>query len=276
MAGSNIHTLEWLNKNSQRAYPLKEDTSRQDVLTGTYRLVDDFLVDLVFVVDVGKDKRFFLKFLSILGTVITGQIYDEDDAPAATFTIDSTAHTRYKQYALSGTGAYEGSLGKLVVGELGNLLAAPQGSFEFDLVGAEFEPAIIVPDIRGVASISKKPETEGEVFAQLVGNVLLGAGFNTRVRLDEDANCIRIDAIEGAGLGPICDCPTEQVPGPCIVTINGIPPDASSNFNIRGVGCIVVTPIENGISIKNECVENCCDCEEIDDLEARVAALESP
>lgn len=269
-----VVALEWLNKNSQRAYPLKEDTSRKDVVSGTYTLVDDFLVDLVFVVDVNKDKRFYLRYLSILGSVVTGQIYDEDDTLAATFTVDSTTHTTYKQYSLSGAGTYEGALGKIVVGELSNLFANPQGNFEFDLAGAELEPAIVVPDIRGVASLSKKPESEGEEFAKLVGNVLIGAGFNTRVRLDKDNNCIRIDAIEGAGLGPLCDCPSDQELGPCIQTINGIPPDESFNFNVRGTGCIVITPIENGIAISNECVENCCDCEEIDDLEARVAALE--
>lgn len=274
MSSSHVRTLEWLNNNSQRAYPLKEDTSRLDSITQSYRLVDDFIVDLIFVIGVNKDKRFFLRYLSVIGTIATGQIYDEDGNPAATFTVDTDLHARYQHYVLAGAGKYTGSRGKIVIGEVQNLLSSPNGLFEFGLADTEFEPTTILPDIRGVSSISKQPEAVGDEFPQLVDHVLIGAGFNTRVRLDQATNSIRVDAIEGEGLGPICDCPTDQVLGPCISTINGIGPDPSFNFNIRGVGCIEITPIESGISIANTCVTNCCDCAEIDALEARVKVLE--
>jgi hypothetical protein len=272
--GSYIDSLEWLNKNSLRAYPLKEDTSRFDI-TGTYPLVDDFFVDMVWVISTNKERRFFLKFLSILGSVVTGTIYDESDIPAATFAVDSATHTRYKKYDLTGIGEYEGSKGKLVIGETDRLIANPQGSFEFDLLGAEFEPATIIPDIRSVSSLSKLGDP-GEVFPRLTEHVLIGGGFNTRVRIDEETNLIRIDAIDGVGLGPICDCPDDFGLPECIAFINGIPGDEGFNFNIRGVGCISVTPEANGIAIENTCVDPCCDCEEIEDLEARVTALENP
>jgi len=272
--GSYIDSLEWLNKNSLRAYPLKEDTSRLDV-TGTYLLADDFIVDLVWVIGTHKERRFFLKLLSIFGSVITGTLYDESGLPAATFAVDALTHTRYKKYTITGIGEYEGSKGKLVVGETEKLLSNPQGAFEFDLSGSELEPSTVIPDIRGVSSLSKLGDA-GEVFPRLTEHVLIGAGYNTRVRIEEALNLIRVDAIDSVGLGPICDCPDDFGLPECIAFINGISPDAGFNFNIRGVGCISVTPESNGIKIENTCVDPCCDCDEIADLEARVIALENP
>jgi len=269
-----IRNVEWLNKNSQRSYPVKEGATQYD-LSGSYRLVSSFIVDMVWAVDVHKDRRFFLRYLSVLPDVISGQLYDETNQPAATFSIDVSAHTTYDFYELVGVKTYKNCAGKLVVGELAPLLASSIGLFEFDLAGTEFEARTVLPHIRGVTSISKKPIGE-TTFALLQNHILFKDGFNTHVIIDADTGTIRIDAIEGAGLGLICDCPDEDAEPPCIAFINGIPGDASRNFNIRGIGCIEITGIENGIEISNTCVTNCCDCEDIDALEARVAALEGP
>ena len=70
--------LEWLNANAERAFPFKEDGSRQDV-NALIRLPNSLIVDLVFVVPAGADYRYWLKSLMYSGTHLSLVLADEAD-----------------------------------------------------------------------------------------------------------------------------------------------------------------------------------------------------
>lgn len=279
MARTNI---EWLNLNANRNYPIKEDASRLD-LTGSYELPVDFIVDAVFVININNSRRFFIKKLSIYSDVVNAQIYDETDKLCFTFTVIKTGFTTNQLVPIQGFNDDATAEGKIVIGSLDTILDGPQGIFEFDIFGTEFEPTTVIPNIRGVFTLSKYDALA--TFPLLQNHVKLEEGNNIQLTVIPETNTIRIDAIEGAGLGAVCDCEEDDPVASAqpVAFINGIGGDSDFNFNLRGIGCISITPIENGLKIENTCVENCCGCSDLetlqalaDSLDARVDALENP
>ena len=83
---------------------------------------------------------------------------------------------------------------------------------------------------------------------------------------------ITFNAIDGAGLSDDCVCEDDSV-GPCIRTINGIPPTTAGNFNVVGDTCLEVQGITNGIKLVDKCSEPCCDCAELEALTLEVNTL---
>jgi hypothetical protein len=255
--------LEWLNINGQRSYPIKEDCSQLDV-TGNFKLPNELLVDAVLAVDANVIERVYIYKVVILPDLITITLAQQDGITIGAAT--AVNHTPNAWYLIQGYGDYKYMQGKLVLGDIPNAV----GTYEFSLETAELEPTVIIPNIRGVTSLG----IHSNNALPLTGHVKLEEGFNIRLSYDYARNAIRIDAIEGAGLGTSCVCPEENIPpGDPIKFINGIGADDGYNFNVQGVGCISVTAIENGIKIENTCEEVCCDCEDMADLQDALDAL---
>ena len=146
--------LEWLNANSQRAFPFKEDVSRQDV-NGLAVIPNSLLVDLVFVLPAGTSYRYYLKTLMYSGAHLTLVLADETGATIATLTVDLTTHTTNKAYTLQGEGNFSGAVGRLCLGNTSSLDAQlPRGVYNFALTTAEFELRTVRPDLRAVYSLA--------------------------------------------------------------------------------------------------------------------------
>lgn len=259
--------IEWLNSNSQRNYPLKENVSRIDN-TGNFTIPNELFLDAVFVTNINND--FFVKKIMFFDSIIVINIHDKNDEFVSTTSVNVSTHTENDSYIIQGQGVYSNLQGKFVLGNLVNVSAMALGSYEFTIETAKLEDTVVIPSIRGVDSITNED-------VSLVGDVEIKEGFNVRIRVDEAENCIFIDAIDGEGLGPFCPCEEDTFVGDPIFTINGIPPDGSNNFNIRGIDCIEVQGVQGGIEIENTCQEVCCDCDIGDDLDAlqeQIAALE--
>lgn len=257
---STVHNLEWLNLNSERNYPLAENASRLDTI-GAFTLPNSLIVDAVLVAPL--DTEFYIHSAAFLDSLIVLAIYDQADVPAATVTITVATHQTYTAYPVVGVGQYTALQGKLVIGNLAELDVI--GNYTFALAATRFEATCVLPNLRGVTSLAIAGQAP-----PLVGDVQLVAGYNCQLRLDTATNTIYIDAIEGSGLGPICNCTVTANNLP-IKTVNGILPTNDGNFDIRGVGCINVTPINNGIQIVNTCESICCDCADIEALELLLA-----
>ena len=78
--------LEWLNHNSQRAYPLAEDATKVDVTTD-FTLPDDFIVGLYIPVQGTMNvdpSLFFLRSLAIFSTGYNLSIAYHNPAAAPT------------------------------------------------------------------------------------------------------------------------------------------------------------------------------------------------
>lgn len=260
--------LEWLNLNSQRAYPVTMDSSQQDV-TGSFQLPTDFLVTLRLPISAGLNivpGNFFIKSVANYATgfgIVVGYNGTGGPVAVASALIARAAFTPYSQYALGGVGDFAGCNGYIVLGKLDSIDQQPAGLFNFDINGARLEPDCIVPTVSGLNGLIIVNGTD--VSNLITGNVRLTAGANFRITpiitSGQDPQLV-FDAIEGVGLTETCVCEGDTTAVP-IATINGEAGTANGNFVVLGDNCLQVIPITNGIQIKDVCSQPCCGCQEL-------------
>jgi hypothetical protein len=267
-----LHT-EWLNQNSYRAYPIKEDATRYAVDADGNQLEDvqipnTLFVDLVLTVG-GEPLRYYISKVAYIGQFLSFEIMDNSDVQVVTAAIALSSHVPFKSYPLVGTGDYEDARGAVVIGDTSRLPQQfPEGSFAFSLATAELEPGIVRPDLRGVRSL--QGDYNGSLTARLFGHVRLVAGDNIRLTMLPDLNAIRIDAIDAAGFEEECEC-VDDFKLPCITSINGI---AVEDVRIIGDKCIEVVPSGNELMLTDRCSQPCCGCIELEFLTKNMDLLE--
>lgn len=272
----NFWNVEWLNQNSQRSYPLSDEATKQDI-SGTITIPDSFLVGMYFPVHAGVDvdpEKFFLRWLLIDPSGFTIIIAYDDGTSSppsvAAATINRAIHTENRSYAMTGSGDFDDSVGKVVIGTFEEIDQLPAGRFEFSPAGGQLDTDVIKPMIRGISSITLVNGPDRSV--PLTGDIDLVAGDNMRLSpiiVEGEDPQIVFDAIEGEGLTEECECEEEAV-APPIRTINGIPPAVNSNFTLLADTCVEITPISNGLRIRDRCSEPCCGCEQLDPINAQL------
>ena len=261
--------LEWLNHNSQRAYPLAEDATQTDN-TGSFEIPDSFVVALYFPVHAGlnvEPDQFYISSISVFASGYNVAISYNDGTASpplvAAANIAKSTHTENTSYALAGSGSFDDSVGKLVLGNTDDMDAAGAGQYLFNYAAGKLDPDAIRPMLRGVSSISLiqgSDETE-----KIYGDGELVAGSNIRLtRLTSGGTeFIQIDAIQGEGLIEDCICEGDETATP-ILTINGIHPTDQGNFTLLGNDCMTIDSISNGLSFEDVCSEPCCGCKELE------------
>jgi hypothetical protein len=266
--------VEWLNHNSQREYPLSDDSTRYDS-TASFRIPTDFIVGLDLPVHAAMDMavdKFYIKSIGAYATgfsLIVG--YDSTSSGAvdvATAMVVTDAHEKNTTYALGGLGEFSDTIGKIVIGSLDSIIEQPTGSYTFEPDGARISTDAIRPIIRGVSSIIVKNGIE--TSARLQGDIELVAGSNIQlvpIISSESDPVIRINAISGQGLVEDCgDCEGDLGSTPAIKTINGITPSATGEFHILGDDCISWEDGENSLQMSDSCSAPCCGCEELEEI----------
>lgn len=271
--------LQWLNHNSQRAYPLTDRASKLDI-TGAVKIPDSFLLGLYFPVHAGENvqpDKFFLRTLLISPTGYNIAIaYDNgEDEPilVASVNIARSTHTENRTYALPGVDDFADSVGQVVIGRVDDIDALPPGLYKFSAEAGELEPDAIRPMIRGITSITLVNGADRS--EKLYGDIELVAGNNMRltpVIVEGEDPQIIFSAISGEGLNEDCVCEDDEV-GPCIRTINGISPLPNGDFRMIGDECLLLAPITNGLQLVDDCSQPCCGCADLDALNGRVDAL---
>ena len=208
--------VEWVQHNTQRAYPFAAETTRQD-LTESLVIPDDFLVGLTLPVHWGitvQTGKFFLRRLAVYANGYWLTIgYDSADGPVdvAAALVPKDSHVFGNYYTLNGLGDFIDSRGFVQIGRTENIDLQPSGQFEFDLAGTRLEPDAIHPFIRGVMSL--QVQNGDELSAPLVGRVILAAGRNERLRtvlVEGEDPVVIFDAIDGQGLSEDCLCNENQ------------------------------------------------------------------
>lgn len=270
-----IRNLEWLNHNSQRAYPLAADTTRKDS-TGAFKLPDNFIVGLSLPVHWGLSvdaAKFFVRKVIAYSTGFTvtiGYAADAGDIDVATTVFAKSTHTLNKTYSLTGLGDFVDSRGLITIGALDQIEKQPSGAFTFEYADSKLEVDVVKPHIRGVMSIQTQNGTE--LSREITSKIRLVAGSNVRLTVVEEVGedpKIVIDAIDGEGLTDSCVCTDTSTP---IKTINGIPPDANGDFQFLGNDCLEITEGDHSLEFKDTCSQPCCGCKE---LEVITQALEA-
>jgi hypothetical protein len=266
--------LQWLAQNATRRYPLMDEATGKDI-TGDFSLPDDLLVDMLLPVNAADEydpSRFHLYELAVFGHgvlltfahggVYAGGTWTTTPTVVGSVSVSAASHQRNQTYFLAGVGDFVGTLGRVTIGSLSNVMQVA-GAYRFDSNSAALLPTCIRPDIRGVSSLAIAAGTGSNT--QLTGDLRLVAGSNIRLRL-VDSSTIRIDAIRGEGLNEACDCAGERVLSSPIRRINGISVSADGNFTLTGNECVTLTPIANGLRIEDTCSKPCCGSNEIEQV----------
>lgn len=265
-----IWNLQWLNHNSQRAYPLVDWATKTDT-TDTITLPDSFIVGLRFPVHAGLDvepDRFFIKQLVINSTgynIAIGYDNGADNPIVATAGITRAIHTENRSYGLVGEGDYEDSDGRITIGNLDLIDQLPPGEYSFELADTALEVDAIRPMLRGLQSITLVTAS-GERSIPHGGHIEIIADKNMRIVanvVDGQPTQIVFSAIRGEGLNEECVCEEGDSEGPCIRFINGIPPLPDGNYRLIGDDCLEFQPILNGLQLFDNCSKPCCGCDEL-------------
>lgn len=261
--------VQWLNQNSQRSYPLTDWATKRDE-SDSISIPNSFIVALYFPVHAGQDvepQRFYIQTLGVFPTGFNIGIGYNDGSSSpplvASVNVAKSTHTENRSYALAGSGDYDDSVGKIVIGRLDEANDLPPGQYDFEYDGGALESDAIRPMIRGITSLTVVRGLERT--ERLYGDIELVAGNNMRItasQVGSEAPQITFSAIEGEGLNEECVC-EEELEGPCIRTINGIPPLPDGNFRLIGDDCLLVEAIANGVQILDDCSEPCCGCEDL-------------
>jgi hypothetical protein len=269
--------IEWLNQNSLRAYPIKENTSRvpidgdgNPILEAA--LPNSLIVDFVLTVPGTVPTGVYLKQLAYVGNLLTFVFADAVDAQIAVVGVNTDSHVTYQGYTLAGTGDYSDAIGRLVLGDLTNLAQVlAEGIYNFQLTTTPMEDCTLRPMLRGVRSL--RVVTEQNESDYIYGHVKLLAGDNIRLTYLPVYNAIRIDAIDGGGLNEECACVDQIGRNNCVRTINGIPVE---DVTIIGDGqCVNVEVDGNNIVISDVCSSPCCGCPELEFVTETLKVLEA-
>lgn len=281
MPSGHLWNNQWLGRNSLRAYPLAESSTRTDT-SNSFQLPDSLLVDLNLPVHTGlsiNPGKFFLKSITVFPAGISLTIGYDDGTLAppsvATTSFSRSDHTEDNTYTLFGINDFVDSIGYVTVGRLDDLDDQPGGKFTFSYAGGKLEVGVIRPNIRGVTSLTfVNGDDESD---RLTGDVVLTAGTNisyTVVNEEGQDPTIRIDAIDGAGLNESCDCLGADDLPDCVRTINGVTADSQGTLNLLGSGCITFTPVTNGLRVTNTCSAPCAGCKDLERVTADLSKLQ--
>lgn len=265
--------LQWLNHNSQRAYPLTERATKVDI-TGTIKIPDNFIVGMYFPVHAGtsfKTDKFFIKNLLISSTgfnIILGYSDGTTTVDVAGANIIRSNYAPNRSYALGGIDAFDDCVGSIVLGDLDGVDALPPGFYTFTQNAGELEPDVIRPMIRSVTSL--RVLNNSSFSPPIYGHVTLVAGANIRIDVNNVGGITELvfSAVSGLNLNKDCLCNTPP-PGECIRCINGVCSD-DGTFTFSQDSCVEISPTTNGLSFKETCAVPCCGCTELDAITTQI------
>jgi len=277
MSASVIAT-EWLNQNSLRNYPFREDCSLRsndsagNIIEDGWRVPNYFLVDIVLGVH-GADYNpdIYMKHMSVINDSVT--LTFADSSGSDVFTVGALRGDTYKEVV--GVGSFSNVRGVVRFGDLPRFFdETPEGLYSFSMEESLIEPTCIRPSAAGVSSIATM-DASGYTTIGLQGNVKLVAGDNVHIEYDRETNALIISADPNYGYTDGCECAAEELRH--VRTINGI---NTENVEIVGDDCVNVT-VENGvITISDTCSKPCCGCAEtafinqtVNDLQSSVNTL---
>lgn len=214
---ANPIVLDWLDENTFRAFPIKENSQRLSSL-GT-KLTDNVLLDANITLSSVQDN------CHLTSIEVTSTTAEFNITTGQQFVIDKTApfpqYVRNSQFSL------------LVVGE--GILAFPEGTHTFS--GVVFEPSVVVEFMAewlGVSEIIVNSDPG------MTGRITLREGYQVEISNTKNTITIGADNLFGKAIG--CTIP-ESIESDCdeiVSFINGVGPDGNNRlFLTAGNGVVV-------------------------------------
>lgn len=266
----NIWNLEWLNHNSQRAYPIADWATKESTESRAIKLPDDFILALSIGVNSAHSidiDGFYIKSVLVMDTgcsVILG--YNGTDVAITHVRASSEQIT----YTLTGLGDFDDIVGYIAINPNSSIMQGMAGYYNFTREATCLEADCIRPMIKTISSISVYTDSfsKGETF---YGDIIFRAGANMDIRVskNEDNNSVIVfSAIDGSGFTENCVCAVDKERTP-IKTINGVEADKDGNIQIVGSTestCLSISSEGNSIVLEDTCSVPCCGCAELDAL----------
>ena len=255
--------LDWLNSNSLRNYPIKDDLGRVSV-DGLFTIPNSLIVDMtvcapqtsnaVYISRIKYGSTSLFIELSV-GNTVFGSF--QTSLPLADYNTDIT---------LTPSPSFPGASGIITIGSADELVGLPFGDFKFEATSTSLLMRIYSPGPQGLSWIS---------FTDVKGNANTYTGNvtvigNSNIQFRDNGGVVYVDAGEGLGLNKLCT----DAPKP-ILTINGVAPDNAGNFSLIADTCVSISDAQYGVVISNPCGEPCLGCDAIASLTTQVNRLES-
>jgi hypothetical protein len=264
-----VDSLDYLDLNSLRRYPIRENTSvvSQD---GVFQIPDNLIVDFSLSASNDISKRFYISriFNKLFSCTIDIADYSNYSI-VGSFEIDFNKHKLNDTYYLSGVGDYVGANGKITIGRGNDLQLQPAGNFTFNPESTEFETRTIIPGLAGVSSI-KYIDSKGS-SRTLTGAVTMQARSNMAFSFDALSNTVAMDVGDNLGLNKICTTNN------CVKRINGVAPEPTTgNISFIGMDCMQVSSsAAYTIKFEDTCCTPCSGCSDLSTLTTRLTSLEN-
>lgn len=256
---------EWLNENSLRAYPFREDAglrpndSTGNLVEGGWTLPNYLVTDFVLAVSgANMSPLIYLKRLSVVGGTVTLVFGNVSEDEVITVSAALASHTTNEAYQMAGTGTFSEARGVICIGDLARFFEeTPEGVYDFSSTETQIEPTCVRPTASGVRTIAAQ-DASGYISEPLKGDVELVAGQNIRLDYDPDTNAITISADPNAGYSESCTCATAETG--FVRSINGV---RTEDVTIVGDDCVDVTTSDGIVKISDKCSKPCCGCAEV-------------
>lgn len=262
---ASVLNVEWLNRNSQRAYPFQEDMRRRPIIDGSpmndYAIPNGLLLDFIMATNLDPQPQAYVSTMTFAGSAVTLVISNvEDGTVLATVSTAFTGDEDWIPVNFSGSGRHDDIRGTAVFGNLAKVAESyPDGIYSFTSDETMFEARCCRPSVPCVSGIYLSDATGSQSGTRLRGDVALVAGQNIRLDYDESRNAIIINADNRYGFNDKCECETADHRQP-VLTVNGISTPA---VEIEGGDCVKVEKKEGRILISDTCSKPCCGCAEL-------------
>ena len=265
-----IDSLDYLNLNTLRRYPLRENSTVRST-DGLFEIPDNFISEFSLAASDDVTKRYYISriYNKVFSAVIEISEHGASPKVVGSVDIDFNGHQINDTYFLTPLNDFVGAAGKITIGYTDALQVQPSGNYNFTLAATEFETKTIIPGTSGVVRI-KFTDSEGNSNS-LTGDVIIQARTNSRFTFDSLNNRVILDVGDNLSLNKIC----EQ--GPCIKRINGVTPDpATGNVSLIGSECLKITsPANYTLQLDDNCCTPCSGCDDLAELTSRLTGLEN-
>lgn len=266
-----IFNQQWLDENSDRAYPLVDAATRLDT-GGVFTLPNDLIVDARISAPSSLDgSQFYVSRTSAYGSGLVITIAVNGVGDVASVTVPLANFSDYTAFAIAPLPGYNVS-GTMVIGNGLSAMAASTGSYTFALAATRFLPTAIYPGGSGVTSLTFR-DSFG-VDTKLTGDVVLAAGDNTTVGIA--GQTITIGMVTGVVIDDPCPCvDSGGRERTAVKSVNGVTPDSSGNLTVIPVGCVGIGIVNGQLQLQDNCATPCCGTPEIDTLVTSVNNIQA-
>lgn len=260
-----MNQLDFLNQNSLRNYPIKDDLSRVSD-DGIFTIPTTLIVDICLCAPDHDTLSLYISKINVSSSNLSIEVSANGIGIFGVFQTSLPLSGYNNDLTLTPSTLFPLAAGAITIGSTDDLADLPSGNFSFSYGSTALLMRVYGPSSPGLSWLSFT-DSKGN-NATLTGYVQLNGHSNIQFR--DSSNVIYLDAGENLGLNKVCI--TSQTP---ITSINGVPPDATGNFTLIPEQCVSLTPAQNGLFVGDNCGQPCMGCTEMATLTTQVNNLES-